>query len=95
MAKQDENYLLSYENGIMHVLLHEDAASPDVVRSVLHALKFHDTLSNQAITKKTDWTGYMKALEESRIWTEAKFPSFMGELEMKGWKSDSVYWNDG
>ncbi|KAJ8659509.1 hypothetical protein O0I10_004874 [Lichtheimia ornata] len=92
---KNENYLLGYRKGVMGVLFHEDIESEDVIQSILHALKFHDTLASKNISKETDWHAYMDALDESLTWTKENIPRFMDALEEKGWQLDSVYWNDG
>lgn len=86
---------MGYRKGTMGVLFHEDIESEDVIQSILHALKFHDTLVNKNITKETNWHAYMDALEESLAWTKENIPRFIDALEEKGWQLDSVYWNDG
>ncbi|CAO3613646.1 unnamed protein product [Mucor fragilis] len=89
-----ENYLLNFHNNTMWVMFHQDAVSNDVIRSILHSLKFHDSLSKANITKETDWTGYIRTLEDSLAWTKNNYPKFVAELDQKNWQSDIVYWND-
>lgn len=90
-----ENYLLSYHKNTMWVLFHQDAGSNDVIKSILHSLKFHDSLTKSGIDKETDWEGYAQTLEETLGWTKEHFPKFVAKLDQKNWQSDIVYWNDG
>ncbi|KAI9312506.1 vitamin B6 photo-protection and homoeostasis-domain-containing protein [Dichotomocladium elegans] len=89
-----ENYLLSYRKGTMNVLFHEDAEAEDVVQSVLHAMKFHDTLVHQNINKESNWSAYVAALDDSLAWTKENTPRFLDALAQKGWQKNVVYWND-
>ncbi|KAK4510062.1 uncharacterized protein ATC70_006231 [Mucor velutinosus] len=89
-----ENYLLNFHNNTMWVMFHQDAGSNDVIRSILHSLKFHDSLSKANITKEADWNGYICTLEDSLAWTKENYPKFVAELDQKNWQSDIVYWND-
>ncbi|KAI7890726.1 uncharacterized protein EV154DRAFT_465322 [Mucor mucedo] len=90
-----ENYLLNYRKNTMYVLFHQDAESNDVIKSILHSLKFHDSLSQSGITLENDWEGYVQTLEDSLGWTKEHFPKFVAKLDQKNWQSDIVYWNDG
>lgn len=79
----------------MWVMFHQDAESNDVIRSVLHSLRFHDLLATRGIKKEeADWERYDQAMRESLEWTREKFPEFVASLDSKDWQSDSVYWND-
>ncbi|KAI9492128.1 vitamin B6 photo-protection and homoeostasis-domain-containing protein [Zychaea mexicana] len=69
--------------------------SPDVIQSILHALKFHDTLAKKNIQKEADWSGYLAALDDSLTWTKQSVSTFETSLEEDGWQSEAVYWNDG
>ncbi|KAI8393419.1 uncharacterized protein BYT42DRAFT_487311 [Radiomyces spectabilis] len=91
---QQENYLLNYHRNTMYIMFHDDASSNDVIRSILHSIKFHDTLTAKGITKETDWEGYMDALDETLAWAHKETPAFMAELASKKWMTDAVYWND-
>ncbi|KAL1936012.1 hypothetical protein VTP01DRAFT_146 [Rhizomucor pusillus] len=85
-----ENYLLSYRKKTMHVLLHEDAESKDILQAILHSLKFHDLLKQDQ-----EKSNYMTALRDSLTWTKQNTGSFIKALDDKGWLSETVYWNDG
>lgn len=85
-----ENYLLSYRKKTMHVLLHEDAESKDIIQAILHSLKFHDLLKQDQ-----EKSNYMTALRDSLTWTKQNKSSFIKALDDKGWLSETVYWNDG
>lgn len=89
-----ENYLLNYHKNTMWILFHQDAGSNDVIKSILHSLKFHDTLKKSNITKESDWNGYINTLEDTLDWTKQHYPKFVAELDQKNWQSDVVYWND-
>ncbi|GAB5586045.1 hypothetical protein Unana1_00945 [Umbelopsis nana] len=91
---RNENYLLNYHNNYIWVMFHQDAESNDVIKSVLHSLRFHDILTTRGIKKETDWESYDKALKDSLEWSREKFPEFVASLDSKDWQSDSVYWND-
>jgi hypothetical protein len=78
----------------MHILLHQDAGSDDITKSILHSLKFHDLLNKSKITKESDWSNYMYSLEESLQWTHDNYSKFTAELDDKNWQSDTIYWND-
>ncbi|EIE85407.1 hypothetical protein RO3G_10117 [Rhizopus delemar RA 99-880] len=77
---------------VVHTL--KDAGSKDVLKSVLHSLKFHDILSKESINKETDWDNYMNALRTSLDWTRENYDLFAAELDEKNWQIDTVYWND-
>ena len=79
----------------MQILLHDDVESPDVIQSILHAIKFHDTLQKNDIQKETNWSGYLTALDDSLTWTRQNVSDFEKSLSDKGWQSETVYWNDG
>ncbi|KAI9268074.1 vitamin B6 photo-protection and homoeostasis-domain-containing protein [Phascolomyces articulosus] len=81
--------------GTMRVLFHDDAEAPDVIQSILHAIKFHDTLHKNDIHKEKDWSGYLAALDDSLTWTKQNVSNFENSLEENGWQSEAVYWNDG
>ncbi|KAI8145572.1 vitamin B6 photo-protection and homoeostasis-domain-containing protein [Fennellomyces sp. T-0311] len=69
--------------------------APDVIQSILHALKFHDTLAKNDIRKDKDWSGYMAALDDSLKWTRQNVDTFQESLDEHDWQSETVYWNDG
>jgi hypothetical protein len=75
-------------------MFHDDAESNDVIKSVLHSLRFHDILTSQNANKEQDWDQYAQAMKDSLHWTREKFPEFVASLDNKDWQSDSVYWND-
>lgn len=75
-------------------MFHDDAESNDVIKSVLHSLRFHDLLTSQNTNKEQHWDQYAQALNDSLHWTREKFPEFVASLDSKDWQSDSVYWND-
>lgn len=89
-----ENYLLNYHQNTMWILFHQDSTSNDVIKSILHSLKFHDQLAKSNITKENDWDGYVNVLEETLSWTKNNYPKFVADLDQKNWQSDIVYWND-
>ncbi|RCI01910.1 hypothetical protein CU098_002569, partial [Rhizopus stolonifer] len=89
-----ENYLLNYHNNTMWILFHQDAGSNDVIRSILHSLKFHDQLVKSSVTKETNWDGYIQTLEDTLDWTKHHFPRFVAGLDKMNWQSDVVYWSD-
>lgn len=89
-----ENYLLNYHKNTMWILFHQDSESNDVIKSILHSMKFHDTLKQNNITKESDWEGYTKSLQDTLDWTKEHYPKFVAELDQKNWQSDVVYWND-
>ncbi|KAG0797689.1 hypothetical protein G6F21_000329 [Rhizopus arrhizus] len=91
---KQENYLLNHHKNTMWILFHQDAGSKDVLKSVLHSLKFHDILSKESINKETDWDNYMNALRTSLDWTRENYDLFAAELDEKNWQIDTVYWND-
>ncbi|KAF7726477.1 hypothetical protein EC973_008712 [Apophysomyces ossiformis] len=91
---KNENYLVNFHKDTMCVLFHEDAGSNDVIKSILHSLKFHDLITSKGIRKEKDWDAYMSAMEDSLVWSKEQFPTFAAELDMKEWQSDAVYWND-
>ncbi|KAM3586760.1 hypothetical protein VKS41_001817 [Umbelopsis sp. WA50703] len=91
---RNENYLINYHNNCMWVMFHDDAESNDVIKSVLHSLRFHDILTSQNANKEQDWDQYAQAMKDSLLWTREKFPEFVASLDNKDWQSDSVYWND-
>ncbi|KAI8373621.1 vitamin B6 photo-protection and homoeostasis-domain-containing protein, partial [Choanephora cucurbitarum] len=70
------------------------ATSNDVIRSILHSLKFHDQIKQSNITKESDWQAYIDALEDSLSWAKDHYPKFVAELDQKNWQSNIVYWND-
>lgn len=78
----------------MWIMFHQDAGSNDVIRSILHSLKFHDSLSNAGITKESNWEDYVQTLNNTLAWTKEHYPKFVAELDQKNWQSDIVYWND-
>lgn len=75
-------------------MFHQDSGTNDVIRAILHSLKFHDHLSKAQITKENDWHGYLQTLEDTLTWTKTHYPRFVAELDQKNWQSDIVYWND-
>ncbi|KAI9486880.1 MAG: hypothetical protein EXX96DRAFT_472726 [Benjaminiella poitrasii] len=75
-------------------VLKVNAESNDVIKSVLHSLKFHDQLTQSGIAKDNDWEGYIHMLEESHKWTNTHYPTFIAELDKKNWQNEIVYWND-
>ncbi|OZJ03329.1 hypothetical protein BZG36_04220 [Bifiguratus adelaidae] len=91
---KSENYLLSYKDKTVNVLFHQDATSNDVIRSILHSLKFHDVITQRGISRTEQWDTYTAALKETLDWTRDKFGEFVAELDDKDWQSDYVFWND-
>ncbi|KAI7898606.1 vitamin B6 photo-protection and homoeostasis-domain-containing protein [Cokeromyces recurvatus] len=89
-----ENYLLNYHKNTMWILFHQDAESNDVIKSILHSLKFYEQLTRTEIVKEKDWERYMYTLEDSLNWTRENYKKFITELDKKNWQSDIVYWND-
>ena len=89
-----ENYLINYHHNTMWIMFHQDATSNDVIKSILHSLKFHDTLSTAKINKEMNWNDYATTLESTLEWTREHYPKFVAELDQKNWQSDVVYWND-
>ncbi|KAI8370977.1 vitamin B6 photo-protection and homoeostasis-domain-containing protein [Blakeslea trispora] len=71
-----------------------DASSNDVIRSILHSLRFHDQIKKSNTTKESDWQSYIHALEDSLAWSKDHYPKFVAELDQKNWQSNIVYWND-
>ncbi|RUP06734.1 vitamin B6 photo-protection and homoeostasis-domain-containing protein, partial [Jimgerdemannia flammicorona] len=97
---RNENYLLNYHRGVMNVLFHQDATSNDVIRSILHALRFHDLLAGRGLAvaggdREREWDAYANAMRESLAWTRERFGEFVAELDRRDWQSDVVFWNDG
>ncbi|RHZ82355.1 hypothetical protein Glove_109g127 [Diversispora epigaea] len=106
----NENYLQSYHphSNTINILYHSDAESNDVIKSILHSIKFHDifikNISINGVDMKDikgnnisneDITLYIrKALRESHKWTNEKFGKFVAELDDKDWQSDVVFWSD-
>lgn len=78
----------------MWILFHQDAGSPDFVKSILHSLKFHDIISTENIDKDLHWDNYIDALKSSHAWTQEHYERFSLELDEKNWQRDTVYWND-
>jgi hypothetical protein len=89
-----ENYLLNYHQNTMWILFHQEAGSNDVIKSILHSIKFHDTIKKMNITKETHWSEYQATLQDTLHWTKEHYPKFVAELDQKNWQSDIVYWND-
>lgn len=89
-----ENYLLNYHQNTMWILFHQDAVSNDVIKSILHSIKFHDAIKQKNISKETHWDEYMNTLQDTLDWTKEHYPKFVAELDQKNWQSDIVYWND-
>lgn len=84
----------------MHILFHQDAESNDVIKSILHALRFHDLLAQSGLTsthpadREREWDAYATAMRESLLWTRERFGEFVAELDRRDWQSDVVFWND-
>ncbi|TPX33831.1 hypothetical protein SmJEL517_g03320 [Synchytrium microbalum] len=96
---RNENYLISRKSdGKICVVLHTDAAAMDVIKAVLHSLRYHHDLSVNASQEPQQMTfnpSHDKiALRSSHEWTEANFPRFVSELDDKDWQSDAVFWGD-
>lgn len=91
---QHENYLLNFHKNTMWILFHQESTSNDVIKSILHSLKFHDSLTKSGITKENNWEGYVQTLEDTLGWTKEQFPKFVAKLDQNNWQSDVVYWND-
>ncbi|KAI9337835.1 hypothetical protein BD770DRAFT_331640 [Pilaira anomala] len=91
---QHENYLLNFHKNTMWILFHQESTSNDVIKSILHSLKFHDSLTKSGITKENNWEGYVQTLEDTLGWTKEHFPKFVAKLDQNNWQSDVVYWND-
>ncbi|KAL1924504.1 uncharacterized protein VTP21DRAFT_4158 [Calcarisporiella thermophila] len=96
-----ENYLLNYHKNTFSVLFHADAESNDVIRAILHAVKFHDLLFRRPDAKVSpvqraleDEEEMRRLLEESLQWTRKMYPQFVAELDQKDWQSDMVFWKD-
>ncbi|CAG8634549.1 5343_t:CDS:2, partial [Acaulospora colombiana] len=97
----NENYLLSYHprSNTIHTLYHSDAESNDVIKSILHSLRFHDIVS-RGETKVDDLnteeaTQHIKeSMRVSHEWTNEKFGNFVAELDDKDWQSDVIFWLD-
>ncbi|KAI8337272.1 hypothetical protein BC941DRAFT_461430 [Chlamydoabsidia padenii] len=92
---KNENYLLNYHNNTMYIMFHDDAQVNDVMKSVLHAIKFHDHLAAQQITKEDQWESYISTLKDTLIWTKHNFTPFLDSLDAHQWQRNNVYWNDG
>ncbi|CAG8559668.1 25269_t:CDS:10 [Dentiscutata erythropus] len=95
----NENYLLNYSNTIntIDILYHSDAESNDVIKSILHSLKFHDyvTKHNMAQMNSEDITQCIgESMRESHKWTNENFGKFVAELDDKDWQSDVIFWSD-
>ncbi|CAO3652680.1 unnamed protein product [Cunninghamella blakesleeana] len=95
---KNENYLLNYHNNTMHIMFHDDADGKDTLKSILHAMKFHDQLTAaQLLSKKNDqqqWYDYITTLDQTLDWTNKHFDSFVNALDKHNWVHDNVYWND-
>ncbi|KAG9296544.1 hypothetical protein G9A89_015136 [Geosiphon pyriformis] len=95
----NENYLLNFQpnSNIIDILYHSDTESNDVIKSILHSLKFHDLVltANRSINSRSiDDDTIAKAMQESHSWTNQKFGKFVAELDDKDWQSDVVFWKD-
>ncbi|KAI8088893.1 vitamin B6 photo-protection and homoeostasis-domain-containing protein [Halteromyces radiatus] len=66
----------------------------DVMKSVLHAIKFHDQLAANHVTKDDHWDTYLTTLDETLDWTKNHFQPFLDSLDKHDWKRENVYWND-
>ncbi|ORZ10783.1 vitamin B6 photo-protection and homoeostasis-domain-containing protein [Absidia repens] len=85
---KNETYLLNYRENTVNILFHNDAQVNDVIKAVLHAIKFYDAL----ITSKQDtW----KTLDQTLHWTTSNCQPFLESLKAHQWQCDNVYWNDG
>ncbi|CAG8483020.1 6523_t:CDS:2 [Ambispora leptoticha] len=94
----NENYLLSYNpyKNTIDTLYHSDAESNDVIKSILHSLKFHDLIVANRLPDSRNVSDEIitKAMQESHTWTNQKFGNFVAELDDKDWQSDVVFWKD-
>ncbi|CAG8742580.1 19395_t:CDS:2, partial [Racocetra persica] len=95
----NENYLLNYQphSNTIDILYHSDAESNDVIKSILHSLKFHDyvTKHNMAQMNSEDITQRIReSMRESHKWTNENFGRFVAELDDKDWQSDVIFWSD-
>ncbi|CAG8579934.1 4218_t:CDS:2 [Paraglomus occultum] len=94
----NENYLFNYhqKRNVIDILYHSDAESNDIIKSVLHALKFYDSLAAKVLAskEKIDDERFVKLVHESHGWTNENFGKFVADLDDKDWQSDVVFWKD-
>ncbi|CAG8458108.1 14465_t:CDS:10 [Acaulospora morrowiae] len=90
---ENENYLLSYHphSNTIHTLYHSDAESNDVIKSILHSLKFHDTVTKG---DNDNTESIVDSMRVSHEWTNERFGNFVAELDDKDWQSDVIFWLD-
>ncbi|KAI9307032.1 vitamin B6 photo-protection and homoeostasis-domain-containing protein [Cunninghamella echinulata] len=91
---QNENYLLNYHNNTMYIMFHDDANAKDSLKSILHAMKFHDQLTANNISKLSHLEDYISILDQTLDWTNNNFNFFVDALDKHNWVHDTVYWND-
>nr|CAG8569294.1 15749_t:CDS:10 [Entrophospora candida] len=97
---ENENYLLSFQHilNTISILYHSDAESIDVIKSIIHSLKFHDLINKSSSDTKVSPDNFNKkiieSLKESHVWTNEKFGRFVAELDHKDWQSDVIFWSD-
>ncbi|ORZ14769.1 hypothetical protein BCR42DRAFT_329306 [Absidia repens] len=87
--------VISILKNTMYIMFHDDAEVEDMMKGMLHAMKFHDHLATSHVTKETAWDDYLTTLNETLDWTKAQFPAFLDSLDKHQWHRDNVYWNDG
>ncbi|CAG8605487.1 4774_t:CDS:10 [Paraglomus brasilianum] len=94
----NENYLFNYhqKRNVIDILYHSDAESNDIIKSVLHVLKFYDSLAAKVLAnkEKIDDERFVKLVHESHGWTNENFGKFVADLDDKDWQSDVVFWKD-
>lgn len=96
---QDDKYLLypalSPAKPIA-VFYHPDAATDDMLRSMLHAARLRYILSSPSSepTLQLSAASLRTSLADSRAWTERNFDTFKRSLEEKGWKTDEIAFAD-
>lgn len=99
---KNENYLLNYHNNTMHIMFHDDANAKDTLKSILHAMKFHDQLTAAQLISSSNnnnndhhrWDDYITTMDQTLDWTNSHFDLFVNALDKHNWFHDTVYWND-
>ena len=90
-------------DGKICVVLHQNAAAMDVIKSVLHSVRYHHELKSllqqQSLSSATGGIHIEPAqeracLQSSHEWTQSNFATFVSELDDKDWQSDAVFWGD-
>ncbi|CAM6093199.1 unnamed protein product [Calypogeia fissa] len=82
-----QEYMVSVEDGVIHVILNSRASVQDCLRAYVHALRLKEILERSQ-TGSADTTG---AERDCLAWMESSYSRFLNLLQQSGWVNNRIH----